>query len=160
MKSVTRRRSGLSLGLLALLLSGCLSSGGGSDSNNETAPPPPAADQRENSLYLRAAAVGVADLDAALKIYTEGLGMREVERVTRDDRIEVALESADKRGSYVVLMSYTDGVGRNTQQSPGKLVFYAKDPAAFATRFALAGGRRKPALAVLWLASGAIKTTT
>ncbi|MEH6801018.1 MAG: VOC family protein [Halopseudomonas sabulinigri] len=141
MKSVTRRRSGLSLGLLALLLSGCLSSGGGSDSNNETAPPPPAADQRENSLYLRAAAVGVADLDAALKIYTEGLGMREVERVTRDDRIEVVLESADKRGSYVVLMSYTDGVGRNTQQSPGKLVFYAKDPAAFATRFALAGGR-------------------
>tara|TARA_R110002124_G_scaffold124319_3_gene283330 strand:+ start:1179 stop:2741 length:1563 start_codon:yes stop_codon:yes gene_type:complete len=90
---------------------------------------------------LRAAAIGVADLDAALQVYTEGLGMSEVERVTRDDRIEVVLESADKRGSYIVLMSYTDDLGRNTLQNPGKLVFYAKDPSAFASRFVLAGGR-------------------
>ena len=141
MKSVARCGSRLSLGLLVLLLSGCLSSGGGSDSNNETTPPPQAADTRENSVYLQAAAIGVADLDAALKVYKDGLGMTEIKRVTRDDRIEVVLQSADKRGSNVVLMSYTDGVGRNTQQNPGKLVFYAKDPAAFATRFALAGGR-------------------
>lgn len=141
MKSVARCGSRLSLGLLVLLLSGCLSSGGGSDSDNETTPPPPAADTRENSVYLQAAAIGVADLNAALKVYKDGLGMTEVERVTRDDRIEVVLQSADKRGSNIVLMSYTDGVGRNTQQNPGKLVFYAKDPAAFATRFALAGGR-------------------
>jgi len=141
MKSVARRGSRLSLGLLVLLLSGCLSSGGGSDSDNSTNPPPPAADTRENSVYLQAAAIGVADLDAALKVYKEGLGMTEIKRVTRDDRIEVVLQSADKRGSNVVLMSFTDGVGRNTQQNPGKLVFYVKDPAAFATRFALAGGR-------------------
>ena len=140
MTVTTRLRSRLSLGLLALLLSGCLSSGGGNDSASENSPPS-SADNRQNSIYLRAAAIGVADLDAALQVYTEGLGMSEVERVTRDDRIEVVLESADKRGSYVVLMSYTDDLGRNTLQNPGKLVFYAKDPSAFASRFVLAGGR-------------------
>mgnify|MGYP003634957257 FL=1 len=141
MNSVARYCSRLAPALLALLLSGCLSSGGGSDATPQTETPNPPADNRANTVYLRAAAIGVADLDAALKVYTEGLGMREIERLTRDDRIEVVLESADKRGSKVVLMSYTDGVGRNTQQNPGKLVFYAKDPAAFAARFALAGGR-------------------
>lgn len=140
MTVTTRLRSRLSLGLLALLLSGCLSSGGGNDSASENSPPS-SADNRQNSIYLSAAAIGVADLDAALQVYTEGLGMSEVERVTRDDRIEVVLESADKRGSYIVLMSYTDDLGRNTLQNPGKLVFYAKDPSAFASRFALAGGR-------------------
>ena len=140
MTVTTRLRSRLSLGLLALLLSGCLSSGGGNDSASENSPPS-SADNRQNSIYLRAAAIGVADLDAALQVYTEGLGMSEVERVTRDDRMEVVLESADKRGSYVVLMSYTDDLGRNTLQNPGKLVFYAKDPSAFASRFVLAGGR-------------------
>jgi len=140
MTVTTRLRSRLSLGLLALLLSGCLSSGGGNDSASEDSPPS-SADNRQNSIYLRAAAIGVADLDAALQVYTEGLGMSEVERVTRDDRIEVVLESADKRGSYIVLMSYTDDLGRNTLQNPGKLVFYAKDPSAFASRFVLAGGR-------------------
>ena len=140
MTVTTRLRSRLSLGLLALLLSGCLSSGGGNDSASENSPPS-SADNRQNSIYLRAAAIGVADLDAALQVYTEGLGMSEVERVTRDDRIEVVLESADKRGSYIVLMSYTDDLGRNTLQNPGKLVFYAKDPSAFASRFVLAGGR-------------------
>ena len=140
MTVTTRLRSRLSLGLLALLLSGCLSSGGGNDSASENSPPS-SADNRQNSIYLRAAAIGVADLDAALQVYTEGLGMSEVERVTRGDRIEVVLESADKRGSYIVLMSYTDDLGRNTLQNPGKLVFYAKDPSAFASRFVLAGGR-------------------
>lgn len=140
MTVTTRLRSRLSLGLLALLLSGCLSSGGGNDSASENSPPS-SADNRQNSIYLSAAAIGVADLDAALQVYTEGLGMSEVERVTRDDRIEVVLESADKRGSYIVLMSYTDDLGRNTLQNPGKLVFYAKDPSAFASRFVLAGGR-------------------
>jgi len=140
MTVTTRLRSRLSLGLLALLLSGCLSSGGGNDSASENSPPS-SADNRQNSIYLSAAAIGVADLDAALQVYTEGLGMSEVERVTRDDRIEVVLESADKRGSYIVLMSYTDDLGRNTLQNPGKLVFYAKDPSTFASRFALAGGR-------------------
>ena len=141
MNTLSRHGLGLALGLVTALLSGCLSSGGGSDSDSQAGTPPPPADTRENSVYLQAAAIGVADLNAALKVYTEGLGMQEVNRITRDDRIEVVLQSADKRGSQVVLMSYTDGVGRNTQQNPGKLVFYVKDPAAFATRFALVGGR-------------------
>lgn len=145
MKPASSHIAKLSLGLLALILSGCLSSGGGGNSSSTPADPStpvePPAENRANSVYLRGAAIGVADLDAALEVYIQGLGMREVERLTRDDRIEVVLESADKRGSFIVLMSYTDGVGRNTQQNPGKLVFYAKNPAAFAERFSLAGGR-------------------
>ena len=119
-------------------VSGCLSGGGGS--SDETPPAGPAA-SRATPAYLQAVGLGVSDLDAAVALYRDGLGMTERERLTRDNRIEVVMESADKRGALVVLMEFTDGVGRNVQQNPGKLAFYVKDPATFATAFATAGGR-------------------
>ena len=123
---------------LLTLLTGCLGGGGGSSSDLPSAPvaPLPA-----NLTFMSAAGIGVSDLDAAVTLYKDGLGMREVSRLVRDNRIEVVLQSADRRGSQVVLMDFTDGVGRNFQQNPGKLVFYAKDAQAFADRFTVAGGR-------------------
>ncbi len=91
--------------------------------------------------YLGAAAIGVTDLEAAVALYTDGLGLREIRRQSRQNRIEVVLESRDGRGSQVVLMDFTDGLGRNFQQNPGKLVFYVNDPEDFAAAFTAAGGR-------------------
>ena len=122
--------------LLPLLLAGCLG-GGGSGSDSAEPPTRPAT----NPSYLEAIGLGVTDLDAAVSFYRNGLGMRELQRLTREDRIEVVMESADRRGSQLLLMEFTDGVGRHYQQNPGKLVFYAKDAAAFAERFEAAGGR-------------------
>lgn len=122
--------------LLPLLLAGCLG-GGGSGSDSAEPPTRPAT----NPSYLEAIGLGVTDLDAAVSFYRNGLGMRELQRLTREDRIEVVMESADRRGSQLLLMEFTDDVGRHYQQNPGKLVFYAKDAAAFAERFEAAGGR-------------------
>ncbi|RHW20042.1 VOC family protein [Pseudomonas jilinensis] len=123
-----------------LLLSACLS-GGGSSSRAPSPTPPPNNDPIPTVNYLSAIGIGVSDLDAAVKLYTQGLGMRELKRLQRDNRHEVILESADGRGSLVALMSFTDGIGRNVQQNPGKLVFYARDPNTFAAQFNAAGGR-------------------
>src|SRR5690606_4235396 len=57
------------------------------------------------------------------------------------DRDEVVLESAAGRGSHVVLMEFTDGLSRNLDRNPGKLVFYVRDIDAFVTDFVAAGGR-------------------
>lgn len=123
--------------LLPILSTGCLSSGGGSSRDATPAPLSPEAPPT----YLEAVGIGVTDLQAAVDFYRDGLGMRELQRLTRDNRIEVVMESADRRGSHILLMEFTDGVGRNYQQNPGKLVFYAKDANAFAARFEAAGGR-------------------
>ena len=90
--------------------------------------------------YLGAAGIGVEDLEASVDFYKNGLGMREVARHQRKNRDEVVLESADARGSNIVLMGFTDDIQRNSQQNPGKLVFYVKDPTAFAQRITQAGG--------------------
>ncbi len=136
--SATRYLKALLLLGLLTLVSGCL---GGSGGGSNGSPAPPAESRQTNLTFLSAAGIGVSDLDAAVTLYTDGMGMREVQRVVRDDRIEVILESADTRGSHIVLMDFTDGVGRNFQQNPGKLVFYAKDPGAFAQQFVAFGGR-------------------
>src|SRR5690554_7588983 len=67
--------------------------------------------------------------------------MHELHRLGRDDRIEVVMESADRRGAQVQLMAFTDGLGRVYQQNPGKLVFYVRDIDAFTEQFENAGGR-------------------
>ena len=126
--------------LASLALVGCLSSGGSSSASNP-AEPAPSPTQNNSPTYLEAVGIGVTDLQAAVSFYRDGLGMRETARLTRDDRIEVVMASADRRGSQVMLMAFTDGIGRHYQQNPGKLVFYVRDAQAFADRFEAAGGR-------------------
>ncbi|SDU26718.1 VOC family protein [Halopseudomonas salegens] len=122
----------------ASMLTACLGGSGGS--SQPTAEPP--TDKAQPPLvYLASAAIGVSDLEASLDLYTQGLGMQEVERLQRSDRTEVILRSADRRGSHLVLMDFTDGVGRNVQQNPGKLVFYVADMASYLADFTAQGGR-------------------
>ncbi|HET7795507.1 MAG TPA: VOC family protein [Rhizobacter sp.] len=84
--------------------------------------------------YLCGAGVGVADLEKAVTFY-KALGMTERARITRNDRQEVVLDSADQRGSRLMLFTYTDGSSRNYRQNPGKIVFYVKTPSTFAAAF-------------------------
>ncbi|KAA0691279.1 hypothetical protein DT594_17000 [Halopseudomonas laoshanensis] len=90
---------------------------------------------------MGAAGIGVEDLEASVGFYRAGLGMQEVTRRSREDREEVVMRSADGRGSELVLMGFTDGVSRNYQQNPGKLVFYVNDPDQYALDILAAGGR-------------------
>lgn len=131
---------------LVALLSAC---GGGDDDTPVFNPcaalpaPTPAsgasAPVSATGAYMCAAGVGVTNLEASVTFYKR-LGMTELARLTRTDRREVVLESADRRGSRLVLYTYTDGSTRNYRQNPGKIVFYARDAAAFAADFAAAGG--------------------
>lgn len=123
---------------LLVLLSGCLGGGGGGSSSGDRQPPAPA---QEVAAYVEAVGLGVSDLDTAVAFYQSGLGMHELHRLERDDRIEVVMESADRRGAQVQLMAFTDGLGRVYQQNPGKLVFYVRDIDAFTEQFENAGGR-------------------
>jgi len=134
-------RRGATLAALILALAGCNGGGGSSKAPEAPSDPRPApVETVPLRSYLGAAGIGVADLEAATAFYTTGLGMKEKYRLTRTDREEVVFESADGRGSEVVLMHYTDGSSPNYRQNPGKLVFYAKDPAAFAQSIRDAGG--------------------
>ena len=126
--------------LACLAMAGCLSSGG-SSSSSSPADPPLSPAPISSPTYLEAVGIGVTDLQAAVTFYRNGLGMHEVGRLEREDRIEVVMASAERRGSQVLLIQFTDGIGRNYQQNPGKLVFYVKDAQAFASRFEAAGGR-------------------
>lgn len=95
---------------------------------------------QSNLSFLGAAGIGVPDLETAITFFCQGLGMKEINRRERKNRIEAVLQSADGRGSNIVLMEFTDGKERNFTQNPGKLVFYVKDPSAFASDITSAGG--------------------
>ena len=127
--------------LFPLLLAGCLGGGGGGSSSKAADTPQTPDTPLTSPSYLEAVGIGVSDLEAAVDFYRDGLGMRELKRLTRENRIEVVMESADARGSHILLMEFNDGVGRHYQQNPGKLVFYVRDANAFAARFEAAGGR-------------------
>ncbi|MGB3621703.1 MAG: VOC family protein [Ketobacter sp.] len=96
---------------------------------------------RTNPAYLRAVGIGVSELESSVAFYTHGLGMKETTRLIRNNRVEVVMQSADARGSDIVLMQYTDNKARAFDQNPGKIVFYAKDVNQFATNIVSAGGQ-------------------
>lgn len=95
---------------------------------------------RSNKSYLDAAGLGVENLNSAVSFYKTGLAMTEVERRVRYNRVEVVMESADARGSNITLMQFSDGLERNFNQNPGKLVFYVNDPSSFAYSISAADG--------------------
>ncbi len=105
-----------------------------------TSAPGAAAPVSATGAYLCAFGVGVTDLEISAKFYKAAFGMTERVRLTRPDRQELVLESADRRGSQLVLFKFTDGVSRNLKRNPGKIVFYVKSTEAAIASVVAAGG--------------------
>jgi catechol 2,3-dioxygenase-like lactoylglutathione lyase family enzyme len=80
--------------------------------------------------YVWGVGVGVSDVAAATKFYTEVMHMTlEKENVQRDDRVETVLASTKAgRGSRLVLMKYNDN--REVRKISAKLVWQAPNPSA------------------------------
>lgn len=141
LRSLTRRGllPGLITLILALALAGCdwaTVIGGGTDDDDESGEDlPPVASQ------VTGFELGVSDLDMSVPVYREGLGMTVVERTETGSSLRVTLASpATPFQATLTLIEFTDGVGRNLQDNPGKLVFFTTDADALANRFANAGG--------------------
>jgi lactoylglutathione lyase len=77
--------------------------------------------------FLTAVGIGVSDLKRSVDFYTRVLGMQQTQVFKLDYMDEVVV--AHEGRSAVVLMHYTDGLARNYQDNPVKLVFYVTDPA-------------------------------
>ncbi|MGM0569495.1 VOC family protein [Marinobacter sp.] len=85
--------------------------------------------------------LGVSDLDMSLPVYRDGLGMEVVEEAETDTSVRVTLASpVSPFDATLTLIEFTDGLGRNLQDNPGKIVFFTSDATALANRFANAGG--------------------
>ena len=89
--------------------------------------------------YLCGFGIGVTDLEASTKFYKAAFGMTERVRLTRTDRVEVVLNSADRRVAQLVLFQFTDGKVRKVKQNPGKIVFNVKNTQAAVDAFTAAG---------------------
>lgn len=86
--------------------------------------------------------LGVSDLEQSLRVYRNGLDMRLVNQIDTDNSRRAILESnGSPLQATLTLIEYTDGLGRNLQANPGKIVFYTPDAEALANQFATAGGR-------------------
>ena len=86
------------------------------------APAGAAATVSSTGAYLCAAGVGATDLEASVALY-KALGMKEKARISRTDREEVVMVSADARGSQMVLFKHTDGAAHNYKKTREKLSF-------------------------------------
>jgi catechol 2,3-dioxygenase-like lactoylglutathione lyase family enzyme len=85
----------------------------------------------EQAEYLGAAGIGVSDLDASFKFYTEIVGMTlRYELSVPNYADEKILHFENGKGSDVVLMGFTDGIPRNYTKNPVKLVFYVPSASA------------------------------
>lgn len=135
----SRWRVMLPLLLSALLLAGCdWSVAFGDDDDDDK--------DDEDDLTLVVSQVsgfelGVSDLDMTLPIYRDGLGMEVIDETETDQSIRVTLASPGSPfEATLTLIEFTDGLGRNLQDYPGKIVFFTPDATALADRFANAGG--------------------
>jgi predicted enzyme related to lactoylglutathione lyase len=83
--------------------------------------------------YVWGVGIGITDVAAAVKFYTEVMKMTvEQKDIRREDRTETVLVSSEaKRGSRVVLMNFDDK--RSTRNITAKLVWNAPDPSAVST---------------------------
>jgi predicted enzyme related to lactoylglutathione lyase len=93
-----------------------------------TQPPTAAVPPPVSVPYVWGVGIGITDLPAAVKFYTEVMKMTvEQNDVMRDDRTETVLFASEaKRGSRLVLMNFNDK--RNTQKITAKLVWQAPNP--------------------------------
>lgn len=98
-----------------------------SDAGPQSIPPP------VTTPYVWGVGIGITDVPAAVKFYTEVMKMTvEKQDVRRDDRTETVLASSEAmRGSRLVLMNYDDK--RSTTMITAKLVWQAPDPTGIST---------------------------
>lgn len=79
--------------------------------------------------YVWGYGIGITDVPAAVKFYSEVMKMTVEKEVMRGDRTDTVLYSTDaKRGGRVVLMHFNDG--RATRKITAKLVWQASNPTA------------------------------
>ena len=102
--------------------------------------PPPAAPSAAagKDLLLSAVGIGVSDLDASTKFYTEVMGMKVLTTYNLSYIKEVVVGYPDAE-SYIVLMHWIDGSKRIYKDLPVKVVTRTKDPAALAAKIKAAG---------------------
>lgn len=127
--------------LLATLLTGCewelFDKNADEDDDNEEEMEP-----IDRASQVTGLEIGVSDLAMSLPVYRDGLDMRIVDDETTDNSRRITLESpGSPLEATLTLIEFTDGVGRNLQDNPGKIVFYTPDAEALANQFATAGGR-------------------
>ncbi|MFW5824514.1 MAG: VOC family protein [Marinobacter sp.] len=129
---------GLAAMVLMLLLAGCdwaTVLGGDTDEDNS------GEDLPEVTSLVSGFELGVSDLDMSLPVYRDGLGMTVIDETETGSSQRVTLVSPQSPfEATLTLVEFTDGVGRNLQDNPGKLVMFTTDAEALANRFADAGG--------------------
>ena len=103
-----------------------------------TAPEAPAM-PAPDAASLSAIGIGVSDLAASHKFYTEVLGMQYLTKFNLSYMDEIVLRFPGG-GSAVVLMEWTDGSDRTLGSNGIKLVVRSPDPAAMADAIKAAGG--------------------
>lgn len=128
--------TGLLALFLVLMLSGCewelFNLDGGKDGDDDEDP----VTSQVTGLEL-----AVSDLEMSLPVYQNGLDMRRVDTETTDDSRRVILESpGSSLQATLTLIEYTDGLGRNLQDNPGKIVFFTPDAEDLGNQFSTAGG--------------------
>jgi predicted enzyme related to lactoylglutathione lyase len=104
--------------------------GGAAGTGGATQPPTQPAPTPVTTPYVWGVGIGITDVPAAVKFYTEVMHMNvEQMDVRREDRTETVMVSAEaKRGPRVVLMHFDDM--RSTEKITAKLVWQAPNPTA------------------------------
>ena len=87
--------------------------------------------------YVTGAGIGVSDLSASTKFYTEALGL--TFKYNLDTEVWNENVLADVRGNSVVIMDFVKE--RNTQDNPAKLVFAVKSVTDAVQKVIAAGGK-------------------
>ena len=124
--------------LVALMIAAC--SPNSTPAPTAAAPPAPIAPAPTSAKdpLLSAVGIGVSDLDASTKFYTEVMGMKILTKYDLSYIKEVVVGYPDAE-SYIVLMHWIDGSKRTYKDLPVKIVTRTKDPAALAAKIKAAG---------------------
>lgn len=136
-------RPGWRAALLTLLITTALAGcdwvtllGGNTDDDDDSGEGLPAVTSQVTGFEL-----GVSDLDQSVPVYRDGLEMTVINQTSTSGSRRVTLASAASPfDATLTLIEFTDGLGRNLQDNPGKIVFFTTDADELANRFANAGG--------------------
>lgn len=90
---------------------------------------------------LGAVGIGVKDLEASTRFYSDVLGMKVLRRFELGYLDEVVLGFPDGAGTNVVLMNWPKDPARRYDGNDVKLVFYVHDPAQIIERIREKGGK-------------------